>query len=121
MRFVALLLALGGVARGAQWNYRITASDRDLTVEAQIAPGFSPELSVDDGAERFVRDVALQTAHGWQKVPPQGTSWLIPACARAGCTLRYRFQLARAATALRNETAQRLGEVIQAPPSTWLL
>src|SRR3954447_11344347 len=118
MRALALLLALGGVAHGAQWSYRVTAAPhdvRDLTVEAQIAPGFSSELSVDDGAEPFVRDVALQTARGWQKVPPQGTSWLIPACARAGCTLRYRFQLARAADALRNETAQRLGEVIQAP------
>src|SRR4051794_37800479 len=118
MRCVALVL-LAGVAHAAEWDYRVSGHEQ-LTVEATIAAGFADEFSVDDRAEPFVKDVEVKTPGGWQKVPPKGTSWFPPGCPK-GCSLRYRVELARAAKTLGNETAQQIGEVIQAPPSTWLL
>ena len=113
--------ATGGAAEPA-WRYTIVAGEgaRELRVEATIAAGYSEEFSVDDGAEPYVRDVAVDAGSGWRTVAPKSDSWFAPECAR-GCKLRYRFELARAADALQSETAARLGATFQAPPSTWLL
>jgi hypothetical protein len=126
----ALLLstALAGVAGVAQaaepaWRYEVvaTADARELTVEATLAPGYSEELSVDDGAEPFVRDVAVEEGGAWRAVPERNDSWIVPSCHARGCRLRYRFELSRAAERFGGDAGERLGSVIQAPPSTWLL
>ena len=117
-------VALGGVARAAEpaWRYSVVAGEgaRELRVEATLAAGYSEELSVDDGAEPFVRDVAVDAGRGWRTLAPKNGSWFAPECVR-GCKLRYRFELARVADALQSEAGERLGAVVQAPPSTWLL
>lgn len=118
-------MMLGGVARGAEpaWRYQVSAGEgaRELRVEAAIAAGYSQEFSVDDGAEPFVRDVAVSSdGSAWRAVPVKDDSWFAPECVR-GCRLRYRFELARAAAALSSEAGEWLRDVIQAPPSTWLL
>jgi hypothetical protein len=119
-----VVVATSGAARAGEpaWRYSVTAGDgaRELRVEATIAAGYSDEFSVDDGAEPFVRDVAVDAGAGWRAVPEKSESWFAPECAR-GCKLRYRFELARAAAALSSEAGQIFGAVIQAPPSTWLL
>ncbi|HEY2747257.1 MAG TPA: hypothetical protein VGL86_21695, partial [Polyangia bacterium] len=107
------------------WRYTVTAGEgaRTLAVEAVIAAGYSQEFSVDDGAEPFVRDVAVSAdgaGAGWRTIAPKNDSWFAPECVR-GCKLRYRFELARAADALSSESGERLGATTQAPPSTWLL
>jgi hypothetical protein len=79
-------------------------------------------MSVDDGAEPFVRDVVLEDG-GSRPAPaaPKGTSWIAPSC-RDGCRMRYRFLLGEAARALHNpEVAADYGGAFVAPPSTWLL
>ncbi len=104
------------------WTYEVAVAPGggELAVDATLAAGAGSELSVDDGAEPFVRDVQLEQAGEWKPVKPRGTSWFVAACAR-GCRLRYRFELRRAADALGTEVAMRLGEAIEAPPESWLL
>jgi hypothetical protein len=124
---VLLLLPAARAAAGEPvWRYDVTvaAEARELAVVASFAPGYAEELSVDDGAEPFVRDVAVAVeggSDGWRAVAPRGGSWFVPGCRRRGCRVRYRFELTRAAAALDSETAGRLGAATQAPPSTWLL
>lgn len=119
-----LLLTAPAAAGEPAWRYQVVVGDgaRELAVSATLAPGYSEELSVDDGAESFVRDVAVDDGGGWRPLSPRGTSWRAPGCARRGCRLRYRFELARAAARLDSETAGRLAATtLQAPPATWLL
>ena len=124
---VLMALSIGAASAGAAepaWRYAVTAGAgaRELTVEVTLAPGDSDELSVDDGAEPFVRDVAVSVSDGaWQPLAPRGSSWWAPSCRVRGCRLRYRFELERAAARLQSEAGERLGAVTQAPPSTWLL
>jgi hypothetical protein len=118
-------MMLAGVARAGEpaWRYEVAVGEgaRELRVEGVIAGGYSDEFSVDDGAEPFVRDVAVSVDGArWRAVAPKNESWFAPECAR-GCKLRYRFELERAAAALSSEAGERLGAVTQAPPSTWLL
>jgi len=124
VRTLAIVTVLAGVVRAAEpgWSYEVAAGEgaRELRVEAVIAAGYSQEFSVDEGAEPFVRDVAVDAGGGWHAVAPTHDSWMAPECAR-GCKLRYRFELERAAQALDGEEGERLGAVTQAPPSTWLL
>ena len=125
VRALAIVTVLGAAAGAAEpgWRYEVTVGDgaRELRVEASIAAGYSDEFSVDEGAERFVHDVAVDAGKGWRAIAPKDDSWFAPECAR-GCKLRYRFELERAAAALEGEEGERLGgEVTQAPPSTWLL
>ncbi|MDB4967378.1 MAG: uncharacterized protein JWN44_3067 [Myxococcales bacterium] len=123
-RALALMLVFAGAAEAAEpaWRYEVDADvdAKELRIDATLAPGYSEELSVDDGAEPFVRDVVVEEAGKWRPVAARGDSWFIPSCAK-GCRLRYRFELRRAAERLDGEAGQRLGGVIQAPPSTWLL
>jgi hypothetical protein len=121
------LLCLGVLGGAAQaepaWHYEVSVGPRarELRVVATIAPGSPAELSVVDGAERFVRDVEVESEGRRRRLSIQRDAWVAPECARRGCTLRYRFLLGEAAERLDNEEAEYLGEVIQAPPSTWLL
>jgi hypothetical protein len=72
-------------------------------VEARFAPGVTGVPRVDDEAGPFVRDVTSFTDGGWRVV-------------------RYRFALREAARRLMDvETAIASGDVLVAPPSTWLL
>ncbi len=95
---------------------------RELLVNALIPPGFPEELSVDSGAEPYVRDVELLNEAGSQAVSAYQTSWFPEECARFGCRLRYRFLLEEAARAIGDyEVASAYGGAFLAPPSTWLL
>ncbi len=122
---IAAVVTFGATAAAAEpaWRYEVTAGPdaRELAVSASIAAGSSGEFSVDDGAEPFVRDVAVDDGSGWRPVAPHDGSWMMPGCRAHGCRLRYHFLLADAAAALDSEAGQRLGAVTQAPPSTWLL
>jgi len=124
VRTLALVAMLSAAARAAEpgWRYEVAVGEgaRELRVEGTIAGGYSDEFSVDEGAERFVHDVAVDAGSGWHAIAPKDDSWFAPECAR-GCKLRYRFELERAAAALDGEEGERLGAVTQAPPSTWLL
>jgi len=85
------------------WRYEARFHDGVLDVEARFAPGTDGVPRVDDDAGPYVRDVASTTERGWRVV-------------------RYQYALAEAARAIRDvETASASGDMLVAPPSTWLL
>jgi len=117
------------------WTYEIVASPggAELSVRASFAPGTDPELSVQEGAEPFVRDVEWANASGWTAAPSRGGSWFVPSCA-AGCHIRYRVALAAAAREVDDVRVARATPPVPRPasappspqafassPSSWLL
>ena len=120
-----IVLAAALVATAA-FRYEVDASDgaRELSVVAQIAafPDRNGELSVNDGAEPFVRDVALLSAGEVMPIERRGDSWFAPECAARGCRIRYRFALFEAAAARGDgDLAVLYGEIAESPPGAWLL
>ena len=90
-----------------------------LTVEARFAPTGGP-LRVDDEAAPYLRDVRVASGSAWVTVEGHGPSWNVPCT--SGCRVRYRYDLRQAAATLDDpETAIGAGEVLVAPPATWLL
>lgn len=56
----------------------------------------------------------------WVRAGAQAEAWIVPCT--SGCRVRYRFTLRQAAEAIDDgETAVVSGDVVVAPPSTWLL
>lgn len=114
---------LASPSRG--WAYQVVAGPAaaELSVIAELAPGSPDELMVDDGAERFVRDLEIEDAGRWRPLAADADGTLhAPACAARGCRLRYRFLLADAAAAIDDaDIAEEHQGVLLAPPSTWLL
>ena len=77
-------------------------------------------FQVDDDAAPFVRQVEVTQGTEFRPATKGAASW-VAAC-DSGCTLRYRFALREAADTLAEEdTAFASGDVLIAPPSTWLL
>lgn len=119
-------LAVALAAAAGLLRYDVTASPgaRELAVEARLPafPDRDGELSVDDGAEPFVRDLVILSAGGAVPIERRGDSWFAPSCAARGCRIRYRFALREAATARDDEDLAALyGEVVESPPGGWLL
>lgn len=105
------------------WSYDVTAAPRGevLDVEAVFPLGTDPELGVLDGAERYVRSVAVVGAGLTTPIEPSEGRWHIPACAR-GCRLKYQFLLGDAAREGDDRGfAEAFGDAVESPPSTWLL
>jgi hypothetical protein len=85
------------------WRYEVALRGPDLQIEARFAPGVTGAPHVDDDAAPFVRDLTTTTEAGWRVV-------------------RYRFALHEAAMKRMDpDTAIASGDVVVAPPSTWLL
>src|SRR5260370_36118525 len=100
----------------ALWSYHVTALDGGarLAVEATFPAGSAEEMSVNAGAEPFIRDLMVNGESA-------GGSWRLAACKR-GCRVKYSFALAEAAGSLDGTgAAKRFGEVLEAPPGAWLL
>jgi hypothetical protein len=101
--------------------YDVWGNQDELQIAAILPRGGSDDLRIDDDATRFVKDVAYNTGSGWASVQEQRGTWTVP-CRAAGCRVRYRFRLREAAVAIDDiETAMASGDVVVAPPSTWLL
>ena len=85
------------------WRYEVSVRGPDLQIEARFAPGVTGAPHVDSDATPFVRDLTTTTEAGWRVV-------------------RYRFALREAAEQHMDvDTAVASGDVVVAPPSTWLL
>ncbi len=120
---IGLAVALVASA-GLRYEVTASAAASELAIEARIPafPDRDGELSVDDGAEPFVRDVVILSAGGTVPIERRGDSWFAPSCAAHGCRIRYRFALREAATARADEDLAALyGEVVESPPGAWLL
>jgi hypothetical protein len=108
------------------WQYEVGSAlggVDELVVDARFAPVAEGSFGVDDDAAPYVRSLAyLPAAAGaaWIPVEGAGPSWRVP-CA-SGCRMRYRYALREATTALKEpQTAIASGDVLVAPPATWLL
>lgn len=111
-------------AAGLHYQVTASAAARELVIDVRIPafPDRDGELSVDDGAEPFVRDVAIVSAEGEVPIERRGDSWFAPGCAARGCRLRYRFALREAALARDDDDVAALyGAIVESPPGAWLL
>jgi hypothetical protein len=85
------------------WRYEVALHGGDLAIEARFAPEVLGTPRVGDDAAPYVRDLVASTEGGWRVV-------------------RYRFALREAAQRTMDiDTAIAAGDVMIAPPSTWLL
>lgn len=102
----------------ATYDVAYDARAGTLVVDAAFEAGTGGVFTVDRGAEAFVKDVVAGGARGERR----GATFEIPACARAACRVRYTFALRAAARALDDvDLASEEGDVLEAPPSVWLL
>jgi len=117
------MAAASSRAEPKTWNYdvQVSADGSVLRIDARFPSGSSTELSVESGTEPFLGEVSVARRTGWAAVVPRETSWFIDDCA-AGCQIRYRFELAAAASKLQNaDAAARYGDVLESPLGAWLL
>jgi hypothetical protein len=106
-----------------EWTYEVRAGEeaRELSIDAEFPAGSQPELTIDDDAERFVRDVNVARGVSWEPVAGHQGSWLVPAC-QSGCKIHYRFLLGDATKAISDpDVAIAHQGALLAPPSTWLV
>ncbi len=105
------------------WQYDVVVGRgaAHLFVDARLPPRSVGHLVVSPNAEPFLLDAEVEGAGRWRPLTRAGVGFLVPECVR-GCHVRYRFELRAAARALSSsETAVAWGNVLEAPPSTWLL
>jgi hypothetical protein len=105
------------------WRYEVRfEAGRDLAVDAQFDGKNDGSFALDSDAAAFVGPVVVGHGAGWTVVPRSADAWLVPCSGEAGCRVRYRLALREACQKLAEaDTAIAAGEVLIAPPSTWLL
>jgi hypothetical protein len=107
------------------WHYEVTATDggKELFVEVNYPAGINPQLSVYSSAEPYLKEAEVLLEKGWRPLRQENLSWYLPTNSKTrSYKVRYRYQLAQAAQAISNiEVARQSGELLYAPPSTWLL
>ena len=107
-------------ANGAPWQYEVRFDGRELAVVARFDARNDGSFSLDGDAALFVKQVEYAEGAGWSSVSRAGEAWSVP-CS-AGCQVRYRMALREACEKLSEaDTAIASGDVLIAPPSTWLL
>jgi hypothetical protein len=107
-----------------RWRYEVTAGPaaEKLAVVAEFDGDTDSELTVNEGAEPYIRDVEALEKRGWTRLETRKGSWFLPSPCRAGCVVRYKVLLRDAAQAEQDTAVARLFDfAIVAPPSTWLL
>ncbi|MBX3220891.1 MAG: hypothetical protein KF795_10250 [Labilithrix sp.] len=94
----------------------------ELRVEATLDRS-GRVLTVERGVEDFVDDLEIKADGAeWTRGERDGRSFLAAPCELGPCSLRYRVRLRAAARAIGDlDVASEEGEVIEAPPSSWLL
>ena len=96
-----------------------------VRVEARLTAAAGGILTVERGAERFAQEVeasADRDGAPWSPVTRRGLEFEAAPCAAGPCRVRYRYALREAATRLDDlDTATEENEMLEAPPSTWLL
>lgn len=110
------------VARSAfAWHYRARLeAGRKLLVEAHFDTNTDGKFSVDEELTPFVDRFEVVRGDQVQTVERRDATW--PVSCDSGCDVRYRFALREACQHLaRADTAISAGDVLIAPPSTWLL
>lgn len=127
MAFVGLMVLSGAAMAQTQalpfasFRVRVGANAETLYVAAAFPPGTTGLLELEDGGERFVRDVEVDRSGTWVGAGGPESALHFPECTK-GCRLRYRFLLKEAAETLANpEAAAAYHGAFVSPPSTWLV
>jgi len=94
---------------------------RVLDVDVELPPGPARALRVDDGVDRFVRDVTFSEGGASRPIEAEGSRFRAPPC-HARCHVHYRFLLGDAAAYVDDASiASAEHGALLAPASTWLL
>lgn len=112
-----------GGALLADYAARYDAASGSVFVEARVAPGAGTRFSVDRAVDTFVRDLEASPTdvERWTKATRVSQAFELTLCAN-GCRLRYRFALRDACREVDDiDVASIEGDVLEAPPSTWLV
>lgn len=112
-----------GTDLGLQARYTVVLDETGtLTVELRADDPAFRQLVIESGAEAFIRD--LEAGPDASSLTPiDATQWPleVPAC-RTACIVRYRFDLQNVAESFGNpQWADRHGDAVLAPPTTWLV
>ncbi len=93
---------------------------QELSVSAVFPAGTPSLFAVEPGSGAWLADVEVRTRDAFARAKVRDDGVEVP-CAR-GCELRYRYALGAAGRArLDIDTASTHGDLVVAPPSTWLL
>jgi hypothetical protein len=114
---------VGAAAAHGPTTYTVTEAEPGvLDVSIRVPAGGFGRTTIEDDALGFVSGLTVTDASGAAaKVEVEGGEVVAAACDEA-CTLRYRFDLGRAASAWKNpQFAGKVGDALFAPPTTWLL
>lgn len=96
-----------------------------VKVVARLTAKAGSTFGLERGAEPFARDVEMSADRDgapWYAAARSDRSFEVSACASGPCRLRYRVTLREAAKKIDDlDVASEEGDVVEAPPSTWLL
>ena len=113
-----------GSAIVADYEAHYDAPTGIVTVEARVVAGTGTRFSVDRAVDTFVRDLEASPADvdKWTKATRVSQAFDLAPCGAGACRLRYRFALRDACKDVDDiDVASTEGEVLEAPPSTWLV
>ncbi|MCA9322118.1 MAG: hypothetical protein KDB53_15355 [Planctomycetes bacterium] len=111
-------------SREEAWAYEVQvgADAAQLRLQAELPAGVARELSVNRGAEPFVHDVVLVDGEDSISLARRQDSWWIPESQEGPYLIRWTFDLAAAAAAMRHpRRALQVPGGYLSPPSAWLL
>jgi len=96
-----------------------------VRVEARFTARAGSTFAIERGAEPFAKDVeasADREGAPWARVVRSGRGFEAAACGSGPCRIRYRLALRDAARKIDDlDVASEEGEIVEAPPSTWML
>jgi predicted metalloprotease with PDZ domain len=96
-----------------------------VKVEARFTARAGSAFTIDRGAEAFAKDIEVSADRDgapWARVVRSGRTFEAATCAAGPCRLRYRLALRDAARKIDDlDVASEEGEIVEAPPSTWML
>ena len=96
-----------------------------VKVEARFTSRAGSAFTIDRGVEAFAKDIEVSADRDgapWMPAVRSGRTFEAPPCASGACRLRYRLALRDAARKIDDlDVASVEGDIVEAPPSTWLL
>ena len=124
MNKIFLMFLVLGMALSASepWRYeaRLSTDSKVLLVEGWLPAGVDGTFSVDEGAEPFVSDVAMEQNGAWAAIEKAKDAWYPPT--KRALHFRYRFNLEGATKTLRGlNKMNHLGTTTMASPAIWIL
>lgn len=105
----------------ALWHYDVSFEpERELSIEARFDAASDGLMEAYREVMPFVHGLEYEEQGAWHAASVRDTGWFVPCT--TGCRVRYRFALREACRQLNEaDSALASGDVLIAPPSTWLI